>query len=67
MNMPGFSAEQSLKQHQGRYSQRSTGRSVELAGDVRPQARPICDHVWDLCFDGNVGACWYWIWNCAGG
>jgi hypothetical protein len=37
MNIPGFTAEQSLKQHQGSHSQRSTGHPVEAAGEVRPQ------------------------------
>jgi hypothetical protein len=59
MNMPGFTAEQSLKQHQGSYSQRSTGQHVEAAGEVRPQF--IRDFLLKAssrcCIDGNLGCC----------
>ena len=59
MNLPGFTAEQSLKQHQGIYSQRSMSLPVEAAGEVRPQfirdflirASSRC------CLDGNLGCC----------
>ena len=40
MNMPGFTAEEGLRQHQhgGDYLLRSTDWPVGGAGDVRPQA-----------------------------
>lgn len=60
MNMPGFTAEQGLKQHQGSYLQRSTGQPVEGAGDVRPQfiLRLICDGLSESCvIDGDLSSC----------
>jgi hypothetical protein len=59
MNIPGFTAEQSLKQHQVSYSQRSTGRPVEAAGEVRPQfMRDFLITVTSkCCLDGGPGCC----------
>jgi hypothetical protein len=59
MNIPGFTAEQSLKQHQGSYSQRSTGRPVEAAGEVRPQffSDLILAGAGRCCLDGTPGCC----------
>ena len=64
-NMPGFTAEQSLKQHQGNYSQRSGGRPVERVGEVCPQIPfggrsllPIILAVANrCCLDGNLNCC----------
>ena len=59
MNMPGFTAEQTLKPHQGRYSQGSMRESVAAAGEVRPQF--IRDFLMTAasrcCIDGNRGCC----------
>ena len=37
MNIPGFTAEQSLRQPERNYSQRSSGRHGDVAGEVQPQ------------------------------
>ena len=58
MKMPGFTAEQSLKQNHGSYSQRCTVLP-EAAGEVRPQFF----HAWILsianqcCLDGSENCC----------
>jgi hypothetical protein len=58
-NMPGFTAEQSLKQHQGSYSQRSTGQPVKAAGEIRPQFfyDLILRGATRCCLDGTPGCC----------
>lgn len=65
MNMPGFTAEQSLKQHQDRYLQRLTSRLVEHVGDVRPQMPILPCHVARIeCSGGNPAACAFHDWMC---
>lgn len=59
MNLPGFTAEQSLKQSQGSYSQGSMRQSFEAAVEVRPQF--IRDFLISAssrcCIEGNLGCC----------
>jgi len=59
MNIPGFTAEQSLKQHQGSYLQRSTGQPVEAVGEVRPQffRALIMEGASRCCLDGDLACC----------
>jgi hypothetical protein len=59
MRIPGFTAEQSLGQHQGIYSQRSR-QPVEAAGEVRPQfIRELLIEAASRCciIDGNLNCC----------
>jgi len=66
MGIPGVTAERGLEQHLGRYAQRSTGRPLERTGVIRPQLPPdwLCDAIFDCCYHGNVGCCWYYVWKC---
>jgi hypothetical protein len=62
MNIPGFTAEQSLKQHQASYAQRSTGQPVAAVGEVRPQIIHLpADFLFTVanlcCLNGNLGCC----------
>ena len=66
MNLPGFTAEQTLKQRQARYSQRSTAHPIEATGEVRPQLPPFlrvgvglfsAANLNRCCLDGNLGCC----------
>jgi hypothetical protein len=59
MSLPGFTADQSLKQHQVSYSQRSTGQPVEAAGAVRPQffRDLLLAASGQCCLDGTPGCC----------
>jgi len=74
MTMPGFTAEQGLKQRQGSYLLRSISWPVEGAGQVCPQLRAgpagwpdwVCDFIWECCFEGNFACCWAWMFKCAG-
>lgn len=58
MNIPGFTAERSLKE-QSRASQRSTARAVESVGGVRPQffRELIMAAAGRCCIEGTKGCC----------
>ena len=66
MNLPGFTAEQSLKQPQAHYWQRAMGGPEAAVGKVRPQISPLgiglpANFVWTVanmcCLNGNLGCC----------
>lgn len=70
INMPGFTAEQGLRQYHGTYLQRSAGRP-EGAGDVHPQFFKdfICKALSKCCINdissgSSSGCCRSWSEFC---
>ena len=60
MNMPGFTAEQGLRQHQHRGNYFSTDRPVGGVGDVRPQSASASERL------GAIrGMCRFLLNHCA--
>jgi hypothetical protein len=59
MNIPGFTAEQSLREHEVNFLQRATAQPASAAGEVRPQFfRDILISASSrCCIDGNLNCC----------
>ena len=59
MNIPGFTAEQSLRQNEGHFMQRATAQPDAAAGEVRPQF--IRDFLISAssrcCIEGSTDCC----------